>query len=84
MVHYYHVLLQQIIKRMWPVESTMGLYILTGCFFSVCWLRAVLAAGFVSNKQHGSFVMEKWHMLGVFLTQQTSKTFKELVQTNVD
>lgn len=39
---------------------------------SVLWLRAVLAAGFVPNKQHGSFVMEKWHMLGFFLTQQTS------------
>lgn len=62
----------------------MGLFILTGCFFSVLWLRAVLAAGFVPNKQHGSFVMEKWHMLGFFLTQQTLKTFRELVQTNVD
>lgn len=83
LVHYYHVLLQQIIKHMWLEGSTVGLFILTGCFISVLWLRAVLAAGFVPNKQHGSFVMEKWHMLGLFLTQQTSKTFRELVQTNV-
>lgn len=83
LVHYYHVLLQQIIKHIWLEGSTVGLFILTGCFFSVLWLRAVLAAGFVPNKQHGSFVMEKWHMLGLFLTQQTSKTFRELVQTNV-
>lgn len=33
LVHYYHVLLQQIIKHMWLVGSTMGLFILTACCF---------------------------------------------------
>lgn len=32
LVRYNHVLLQQIIKHMWLVGSTMGLFILTGCF----------------------------------------------------
>lgn len=80
LAHYYHVLLQQIIKHMWLVGSTMGLFYFDCMLFSVLWLRAVLAAGFVPKKQHGSFVMEKWHMLGFFLIQQTLKTFRELVQ----
>lgn len=33
LVHYYHVLLQQIIKRMWLVGSTVELFILPCCFF---------------------------------------------------
>lgn len=57
--------------------------------FSVLWLRTVLAAGFVPNKQHGIFVAEKRHMLVMFflahqLSGESQEIFSEVVQTNLD
>lgn len=61
--------------------------------FSASWLRTVLAAGFVPNKQHGIFVVEKRHMFGSgwdFFPpgppnfRGISKPLSEVVQTNLD